>query len=175
MDGRIPKLQQHDAVVFRELYDAYHEKLYFFVLKHTRSSFLAEETVQLSFIRIWEKADKLSAEADLSSQIFRIAKSVMIDLLRKENVRIHHSSQMLIDTAFEQEASDIDNRHELVRVHKAIEEMAPVRKTVFTLSRFEGYSHLSIAERLSISPKTVENHINKALRQLRRTLTSFLF
>ena len=175
MDGRIRELRQHNNLVFKEVYDAYHSKLYFFVLKHTQSSFLAEEAVQLSFIKIWEKADRLSDETDLSIQLFRITKSVMIDLLRKDNIRQHHSAQVALSATEQLEVIDIDNRQELVRVHRVIDQMAPVRKTVFTLSRMEGYSHLKIAERLSISPKTVENHITKAIRQLRRTLTFFLF
>jgi len=175
MDVRIPELQQRNAAVFKQVYEAYHGRLYFFVLKHTQSSFLAEETVQLSFIRLWEKADRLSSQLDLSVQLFRISKSVMIDLLRKESVRQRHSSQVAVNMDLQQEIMDIDSKQELIRVHKVIDQMAPVRKTVFTLSRLEGHSHLKIAEYLSISPKTVENHITKAIRQLRRTLTSFLF
>jgi RNA polymerase sigma-70 factor (ECF subfamily) len=155
------------------VYEEYHGRLYFFVLKYTQSPFLAEETVQLSFIKIWEKADRLTDQVELSIQIFRIAKSVMIDLLRKENVR-HNLIARLTDGKKDfQEEADFESKQELVHVHKVIDQMAPVRKKVFTLSRLEGLSHLKIAEHLSISPKTVENHITKAIRQLRRTLTSF--
>lgn len=174
MDGRIFELQQHNASVFGQLYDECHSKVYFFVLKYTQSTFLAEETVQLSFIRLWEKADRLSHEVDIEVQLFRITKSVMIDLLRKESVRARHSLR-IAETIANHETNDAENRFELLRIHQAIDNMAPVRKTVFRLSRIQGYSHIKIAEQLSISPKTVENHITKALRQLRRTLSSFLF
>ncbi|MEP7258744.1 MAG: sigma-70 family RNA polymerase sigma factor [Flavitalea sp.] len=159
---------------FKHLYEEYHTKLYFFVLKHTQSPFIAEETVQLSFIKIWEKADQLSENVSLSVQIFRIAKSVMIDLLRKETVRTSHTELFATEKKDYYEQSDMHNRQELLRVHNAINQMAPVRKKVFMLSRLEGLSHSKIAEHLSISPKTVENHIGKAIRELRRTLTSFL-
>ena len=175
MDGRVLELQQRNAAVFKQVYETYHGRLYFFVLKHTQSSFLAEETVQLSFIKIWENALRLSAEVDLSVQLFRIAKCVMIDLLRKEQVRLHHFSQIALNKKNAHEIIDIDHRQDLLRVHEAIDAMAPVRKTVFTLSRLDGHSHQEIAGHLSISPKTVENHITKAIRELRKTLTSFLF
>lgn len=174
MEVMISKLRQRNLGDFKQLYEEYHSKLYFFVLKHTQSPFLAEETVQLSFIKIWEKADQLSENVSLSIQIFRIAKSVMIDLLRKETVRNNHTELFAIEKRDTYEEPDIDGRQELIRVHKAIDQMAPVRKKVFKLSRLEGLSHSKIAVHLSISPKTVENHIGKAIRELRRTLTSFL-
>lgn len=174
MEALIPALQQRDAAVFKQVYNAYHSRLYFFVFKHTQSPFLAEETVQLTFIKLWENAARLSAQHSLDIQIFRMAKSVMIDLLRKESVRRRHTIEMAGTIGQQQEAADLEGRQELVRLHQEIQRMAPVRKTVFTLSRMEGYSHLQIAEELSISPKTVENHITKAIRQLRRTLTFFL-
>lgn len=59
-------------------------------------------------------------------------------------------------------------------LEQAIEQMAPVRKRVFKLSKVEGYSYKEIAEMLSISPKTVENHISQALKQLRAAFSSII-
>jgi RNA polymerase sigma-70 factor (family 1) len=175
MESSILGLQQHSVADFDKLYHDYHARLYFYVLKHTQSAFLAEETVQVTFIKIWENADKLNAGLPLSIQVFRIAKNTMIDLIRKDSVRRNYTS-LFAGTKNEQQApADLDNKEELARVHQAIENMAPVRKKVFRLSRIEGHSHYKIAQQLSISPKTVENHIAKALRQLRQTLTSFMF
>ncbi|MNL56239.1 RNA polymerase sigma factor [compost metagenome] len=53
-------------------------------------------------------------------------------------------------------------------VSQAIESMPFVRKQVFLMSRAEHLSHQQIAEKLGISPKTVENHIGLALKYLRR-------
>jgi RNA polymerase sigma-70 factor (ECF subfamily) len=45
--------------------------------------------------------------------------------------------------------------------------LPPVRKRVFLLSRIQGHSYKEIAELLSISLKTVEDHMTKALRHIR--------
>ncbi|WP_230142960.1 MULTISPECIES: sigma factor-like helix-turn-helix DNA-binding protein [unclassified Pedobacter] len=42
------------------------------------------------------------------------------------------------------------------------------------MSKVEGYSYKEIAEMLSISPKTVENHISQALKQLRAAFSSII-
>jgi RNA polymerase sigma-70 factor (ECF subfamily) len=46
--------------------------------------------------------------------------------------------------------------------------MPSKRRKVFILSRLEGKSYAEIAELLGISRKTVENHINLALKELRK-------
>ena len=50
------------------------------------------------------------------------------------------------------------------KLEKLIGMLPPVRQRVFYLSRINNYSHKEIAKMLSISPKTVENHINLALK-----------
>jgi len=152
---------------FQWAYRQYHTKLYYFILKHTRSTYLAEETVQLTFIKLWEKREGLSEEHELSPQIFRIAKSMMFDLLRKE-AHARNSTAALAGNPEPAHADpEVLKKEDLREVYDMIERMSPVRKTVFKLSRFNGLPHKEIAQQLSISPKTVENHIGRALRELK--------
>jgi RNA polymerase sigma-70 factor (family 1) len=158
---------------FKMVYQQYHTKLYFYVLKCTHSVYMAEETVQLTFILLWEKREKLSTNFNISTQIFRIGKSVMTDLLRKQQVRNRHTQTLVKDTTWHVE-TDISVKEELKRVYNSIEQLSPIRKNVFKLSRFEGLPHKEIARQLSISPKTVENHIVRAIRQLKNSLLLLL-
>ena len=57
----------------------------------------------------------------------------------------------------------------------AVKSLPPVRKKVFMLNRLQGLSYKEIAQQLSISINTVEDHMSKALRQIRTLITSFLF
>ena len=179
MDNILHHIKSGDISSFRTAYYSYHEKLYFYVMRHTQSPWLAEETVQLTFIKLWENRARLSSDTPLPQVIFRIAKSTMIDLLRKEGRRktqvIPLAEQAPHLAHLTGENPDLSKKDELQQVFKTIEQMAPVRKAVFKLSRIDGRSHKEIAEQLSISPKTVENHIGRALRQLRDTLTMLLF
>jgi RNA polymerase sigma-70 factor (ECF subfamily) len=176
MDNILQNIKSGDITSFRTAYHSYHEKLYFYVMRHTHSPWLAEETVQLTFIKLWENRSRLNADASLSQFIFRIAKSTMIDLLRKEGRRKMQAIPLAEHAPhLTSESPDLSKKDELQRVFETIEQMAPVRKTIFKLSRIDGRSHKEIAEQLSISPKTVENHIGRAIRQLRDTLATLLF
>jgi RNA polymerase sigma-70 factor (family 1) len=172
MEISVEQIRNGNIKSFEKVYKQYHTKLYFYVLKHTQSSFLAEETVQLTFIKLWENRQDLSASHDLSTQIFRTAKSTMIDLLRKERTLNKHISIPAENSPDLFTEPDIIYKDELQRLHVIIEEMSPARRTVFKLSRFEDLSHKEIARQLSISPKTVENHIGNAIKQLKERLLS---
>lgn len=154
---------------FRAMYQEYHAKLYYYAYKHTQSEYLAEETVQLSFIKLWEKRASLSDNYDLSAQLFRIAKSIMIDLIRKQQVQQTHQ-HAFAETAPQYTETNLAPKYTLHKVYDRIEQLAPLRRLVFKLNRFEGLSHKEIAEKLSISPKTVENQILRAVRQLKDAL-----
>jgi RNA polymerase sigma-70 factor (family 1) len=156
---------------FQTVYGLYNQKLYAYVLKKTGSAFMAEEVVQLTFIRLWEKKENLSSEHSLSAQIFRIGGTILIDQLRKDAVGKKHLSVVENDYALRNEVDQPEMLHAL---EQAIEQMAPIRKKVFKLSKIEGYSYKEIAEMLSISPKTVENHISQALKQLRAAFSSII-
>ena len=85
MEDIVERIKHNDIESFKIAYDTFHKKLYFFILKYCGSSFLAEEVVQLTFIKLWENRSRLSSQHSLSSQIFRTGKSIFIDLLRKED------------------------------------------------------------------------------------------
>jgi len=58
-------------------------------------------------------------------------------------------------------------------VLSAIEELPEQCQQVFKLSRFNNLSHNEISAQLSISPKTIETHISKALKYLRKSISMF--
>jgi RNA polymerase sigma-70 factor (ECF subfamily) len=60
------------------------------------------------------------------------------------------------------------------RIHKALEQLPEQCRTIFQMSRFEELKYRDIAERLEISPKTVENQMGKALKIMRTELAEFL-
>ncbi|MRG47921.1 sigma-70 family RNA polymerase sigma factor [Chitinophaga sp. SYP-B3965] len=171
----IAALRQGSEPVFEQVFHAYQDKLYGYFLKHTRSNMLSEELVQNTFIKLWDYRTGLNEDLELSAQIFRIARTCMIDQIRERK------SRKRLTDAYEQEIiqlqqllqeSNIDYK---LQLQKEISRMPPVRKKVFLLNKVNGLSHKEIAGLLSISPRTVETHIHKALQQLRKAMLSILY
>jgi len=166
------EIKEGNLRAFYAVFDAYHERLYLYIYNYTQSAYYAEETVQLTFIKLWEKREGLSEEYSLSTQLFRIAKSIVIDLIRKEKVRdTRELSDIYISGPSEDERLIL--KEELRNVLSAIDQLPAQCQEVFKLSRLNQLSHKEISAQLSISPKTIETHISKALKYLRKTMTLF--
>lgn len=171
VDELILKIQNNEVDAFKAVYKVYNEKLYFFALKYCGSSYVAEEVVQQTFIKLWENRSHLSHTHTLPSQIFRIGKSLLLDTLRKEMREKDKKAGMEDMFAHQENGEDkIIYKEDLQLVNQKIESLPPVRKKIFKLSRIDGLSYKEIAQILSISTKTVENHIAIALKQLKNFL-----
>jgi RNA polymerase sigma-70 factor (ECF subfamily) len=72
-------------------------------------------------------------------------------------------------------ASSIDFNDLENAVNEIVEQLPPKRQKVFRLSRNEGLSNDEIAKRMNIQKKTVENHLNHALKYLREKLNEKSF
>jgi RNA polymerase sigma-70 factor (ECF subfamily) len=168
----IAAIKEGDALIFSELFHEYHHKVYFYTLSKTHSPYIAEETTQLTFIKLWNYRAHLDESLPISRQIFRIAKTTCIDLLRKEASRSkllqansgQPTAELPVTATFEVKEMQQQLTH-------AVQNMPPVRRKVFELSRYEFKSHKEIAQLLSLSVKTVENHIALAIKQLRHLWT----
>jgi len=171
--NHVKEIKEGNRLVYSKVFEEYHQKLYLYIYNYTHSAWLAEETVQLTFIKLWEKREGLSEAYDISTQLFRIAKSTVIDLLRKEKVR---NAQELSDTYVSApEHEKLIHKETLQQVLSAMEQLPAQSRQVFTLSRLGDLSHKEISTHLSISPKTIEGHITKALKYLRKGLASLFY
>lgn len=167
-------LKEGDMTVFNTVYRLYHKQIYSFILHKTQSEFIATEVVQLTFIRLWEKRSTLSAQVALPLQLFGMARQVMIDELRKEATRHKYNSQSEQYPFTDSLMRMIEGKDLLRHFEREVEAMPAMRKMVFNLSRKNGLSYNEIAEMLGISPKTVENHIAKALSTLKQYMYTVL-
>jgi RNA polymerase sigma-70 factor (family 1) len=168
---RVKELKDGDEFYFKQVFDQYHQKLYFFILYKTRSEYIAEEVVQMAFTKLWQCRRTLQEEYTISTQLFRIATTILIDFLRKYNNKDAVTARLdVLDSE-----KGIDSTYEKIsgaelqkRISEAVNDLPPVRKQVFEMSREHGMSYREIAATLSVSSKTVETHIYKALKQIKK-------
>ena len=81
----VKELKDGDAFYFKKVFDQYHQKLYFFILYKTKSDYIAEEVVQMAFTKLWQCRKTLQEEYTISTQLYRMATTILIDFLRKYN------------------------------------------------------------------------------------------
>lgn len=162
----VSEIKNGDEQYFESVYHALNKKLFGYFFKRVALQSLCEDLVQDTFVRLWKYRESLDETLSLEIQIFRIAKSLMIDHLRK------HSSKKVITMPTEElpellvnlQATVPETRMELLSL--LIESISPARKKIVQL-RLQGYSNKEIAENLSVSVRTIENNLNLAYKDLR--------
>ena len=126
----------------------------------------AEEIVQDLFFRLWQDKEKLNIESSLNGYLFRSVHNKCLHYIEHNRVIERHAEEM----SYSQ--SEILNYKELQEKIASILERLPERcGKIFTMSRFEGLKYSEIADKLSVSIKTVEANMGRALKEFRKELT----
>ena len=168
----IAGLKSGDAFIFEELFHKYYEIVYSYTLNKTKSKYIAEETTQLTFIKLWQYRKSLNEAFSFEIQLFRIVRTTMIDLLKKQHTQAKLVANTSNTTPFANTTWESVAAQELKgRLVLGMDAMPAVRKKVFQMSRLQERSNKEIAAELSISVKAVEFHITKALKYLKQILT----
>jgi RNA polymerase sigma-70 factor (ECF subfamily) len=145
---------------------SHYEKLKNFLGRRVGCRHEASDLAQETYLRAfrWEQHTRIEHG---ESVLFRIARNLLIDRARR---RIRHPENLSLDDTPESSvctvacparSADASDRLRLVRA--AIAGLPPRCREVFILSRFGGLSYADIANRLGLSPSTVEKHMIKAL------------
>ncbi len=168
----IQDLKKGDSSAFDELYQLYARRIYRFAFSFLKNKPDAEEIVQEVFIRVWENREKVKEYYSFRAFLFQIGYHIIIDKFR-EQLKEKEFIELLKANAVVSE-SDTDRKVDFADLNEQyrneIENLPERRKTIYKMSRFDGLTYREIAEKLKISPKTVENQMVSALKHLRKKL-----
>lgn len=165
---------------FDALFTYYYPQVKSFLTGFIKDGELAADMAQDVFFRIWTNRETVSKVASFKSYLFRIARNMVYDyydhtLIEEKYVSKQRQKNNIYAEFIEEE---LYARELSLLLDAAIEKMPAQQKRVFTMSRVEWLSNEEIAKELDISKRTVENHITKALSELRKiilTAISFFF
>lgn len=165
-----------DTHAFTELFHYYNARLFPFIRRLTRSETIAEEIVQEVFLRLWVNREKVAGMENPGAWLFLVASNLSLTHLRNAvNLAVKHAGayrQSGVATAGDQLLQELDSKEMAALVEAAVHRMPPRRQQIFRLSRQEGLTHQEIAEKLSLSPSTVKDHLVLALKSIREYLHS---
>ncbi len=160
----IRDLKKGDTKAFEKLFQKYHKKLYAFLFHLLHSKEDAEEIVQETFIKIWEKREDFIEGYSFDSFLFTVAKNAFLNLNRKKiNRKVFEDHLNFLDEISSGRADDYVIFKETKEIiNTIIEGLPPKRKEIFFLRKIEGLSRKEIAEKLDISIITVDSQLMKA-------------
>lgn len=158
-----------------ELFKLYYGKLLTVCLRYTVDKDSAQEILQESFIKIFEKLGAFDYKGSFEGWLRRIVSNTAIDSIRKSkrdpflsdddnDFRLGAEDPMIL----KEEMDLIELKGEIAIQY--IQKLSPAYRTVFNLYVLEDYSHKEIAEILGISEGTSKSNLAKAKMNLQRML-----
>lgn len=170
---------------FRASFDLYYNRLLRFAVSYVKDVDLAEDIVQDTFVLLWEY--RLSLEdstPNLLPFLTQVAKLKMLNSMEKKRRR-YNIQQQLFSRNLRQVELDTHTLRTLSISSIYLSEIEHVvadtlalvpdkTRTIFNLSREQGFSNKEIAAQLEKTEKTVEYHISKVLKLLRPRLSDYL-
>lgn len=164
----ILRFSQGDRTALKALYEDYYGVLCNQVFRMIRDRNRTEDIVQELFIELWKKREKLSEVQHLGAYLRRSARNRTLNALRAQKIQWDdlESTSELSDLQPDAQAQ-LQEEELKVEIAQAIDALPDRCRQIFILSRYEDMSYKEIAAELSISIKTVENQMSKALKVLR--------
>lgn len=167
------KVKEGDYLAFQLVYNAYAQRLYVFVLKIVKDVDVADEVLQLTFVRLWKNRASIELDKLFDAYIFRISSNLAIDMLRQiaQNARKkEHLSQNNNEFSLSVEDSFLIKENQ-EKIAQLLTLLPPQRRQIFQMCKLEGYTYKEVAEELNISVSTVSNQLVAAVKKLREVLS----
>lgn len=157
-------------LLFRQYYAGLCKSLY----RTLRDASLAEDIVQEVFVKVWDMRHSLRLDEAIPAYLYRSCYHAALNFLKSRKPQTDLGPLEELVAGSQTAGQDLDLRETEDQVQRAIENLPPKTRLVFSLSRFEELSYKEIAERLEISVKAVEKHMGIALQRLRENLRDYL-
>ena len=153
---------------FKQVFQEYYGLLFNISRKILNDDNAAEDIVQDVFLKLWTNRFQTTIQTKLKSYLHRaVINACLNELEKRKRVQIMERPPEQEDQAPNEE---IPAEELTRRINQAISTLPARMQVIFSLSRFEGLTNQEIADYLSISKKTVENQMGKALSRLRDLL-----
>jgi RNA polymerase sigma-70 factor (ECF subfamily) len=170
------RLRERDPHVMGDLYHRYGRLAYSLIFRVVRDAGVAEDLVQETFLRIWNRSQSFDEERGaLGPWILTVARNRAIDYLRSTAGRMSAGALELdrlenpaLFAGFDDAALSVDRAR---RLKSALDKLSSQQRTVIELAYYEGLSQTEMAERMQQPLGTVKTWVRTALRSLREELT----
>lgn len=134
----------------------------------------AEEIAQEVFLIIWKNRDGLKCELSFNAYLLSILKSLIIKKSRKEAQKVAYEKYAIQSgmTTYEDIESNLEKSELESIALAAVSKLPDYQKEVFILKNQDNLCTEEIAIKMGISKRTVENHIYKASKSIKKSLSA---
>ncbi|MDL2214627.1 RNA polymerase sigma-70 factor [Dysgonomonas sp. OttesenSCG-928-M03] len=171
----LKRIKEGDIKAFENVFRSYYTPLCFYAASITRRMEIAEDIVQELFYVIWKDRESLTIYRTLKGYLYSAVHNRALQ--HEEHIQVQQRHRNTIIKKGEESDSTPEEQFEYKELEKLIDNtlgnMPERRRKIFNMNRIEKKKYSEIAEILSISVKTVEAEMTKALKTLRSEIESY--
>jgi RNA polymerase sigma-70 factor (ECF subfamily) len=150
----------------KALFDKFAPKMFSVCLRYMKKSDEAEDVLQDSFVKIFQKLSDFKNEGVLEGWIRRIVVNSCLDQIRKNSKFLNDIQAEEVEYKLDQNSFIAENlmAEDLMNL---IQKMPDGYRLVFNMFAIEGFSHQEIASQLGITESTSKSQYLRARAYLR--------
>lgn len=168
------RIRKGDVDAYKELFMRYYSVVYRFLCKVLGSGRdaeqAAEDIAQNAFMKIWTGRTELDERKSVKSLLYTMAHNEAVNLLKVRG-RVVSDPPIEAHSTLPGPGSSLEYRQLEEDLMRRIDLLPPQRRKVFLLSRIQQKDRAAIAEELGISVRTVDKHLELAVRHLKHDLS----
>ena len=173
----ISAVKKGDKGAYEQLFVRYYPTLLRFIHGMLKDNHMAEDIAQNIFMKLWIHREKLDSTQSLKNYLFVLAKHEIFNIFKAKRTTMLSLLPQLNDRDIEDRGYSIEEQYNYAELNELliqnISKMPPQRQLIFRMSRCEHLSNREIAERLGLSVRSVDKHIELALKDLHNSICRF--
>ena len=171
------KIKEGDIKAFEEVFRRYYSPLCWYAASIIGSVQAGEEIVEELFYVLWRDREHLQVFHSLKSYLYRAVRNESVQYCEHKYVEERYSRSVPTESE-EDTTSDpqvqMEYRELQMMIGHTLDNLPERRAKIFKMHRMQGKKYAEIATELSLSVKTVEAEMTKALRMLRTELEHYI-
>ena len=172
------RLRASDRSAFEHVFRLLRDGLLRYVQSLVGDGAVAHDLVQDVFLDLWGLRERLDPARPLRPYLYRMARNRALRHLRDTRTHARKEAELQYETPDAtaphegpDAALDADALQE--QIGRWLAALPERQREALVLSRFHRLSHREVAAIMDVSPRTVNNHIVRALAQLQRCARAF--
>lgn len=171
------RIKEGDVKAFEKVFRTYYSPLCLYAASITGEMEVAEEIVEELFYVFWREREKIQLFHSIKSYLYGATRNRSLQYCEHLKVRERYR-EVIQSEPVRNSASNpqeqIEYKELQALVNRTLRKLPERRHRIFYLHRIEGKKYAEIASLLSLSIKTVEAEMTKALKVLREEIENFI-
>jgi RNA polymerase sigma-70 factor (ECF subfamily) len=166
-------IRDRNMVAFDVIFEKFYRPLCFFATRIIQDNFDAQDIVQDTFVKFWQKDSTAYAITSIRAYLYVSVKNSCFNYLEKNNVKLKHQ-QYLVSA---NQPDDVTTLHTMIQaevlrqVFAAVDTLPEQCRKIILMTFEDGKKARDIADELGITVSTVNNQKMRGLNLLRNRLS----